>query len=123
MPQLEAVYPKDVSSFFAGSGAITTFECGDWPTAEHFSKRFGQHDVARSGGTMSGGFNIKSMQFSTNTSNQVFPIIAPDDLFRLGHGRTINKIDPCPWPILGAAQGYWELVEKSRVDANPYFHG
>ncbi|WP_267361034.1 MULTISPECIES: type IV secretory system conjugative DNA transfer family protein [unclassified Methylobacterium] len=121
--QLEAVYPKNISAFFAGSGAITTFDCRDWATAEHFSKLFGKREVEMSSQTTNRGFNVRSMSFTDSRSTQVFPLIQPEDLWRMGRARTMSFIDPCPFPIAGLAPGYWDCIDPASVDPNPYYHG
>jgi type IV secretion system protein VirD4 len=122
LQQLEATYPKNTGAFFAGSGVINTFDCRDWTTAEHFSKLFGKREVAMSSHSNSGGFSLRSMSFSESTATQVFPLIQPEDLWRMGKARTMSFIDPCPYPIAGAALGYWDVIDRAAVDANPYWH-
>lgn len=76
-----------------------------------------------SSSSISGSFNIKSMQVSQNRSTQIFPLIRPEDLWRLGRAATVGFIEPCPWPVLGMADGYWNLIDPDAVDPNPYYTG
>jgi type IV secretion system protein VirD4 len=99
--QLEGNYGKNSAAFFAGSGVISTFDCRDWATAEHFSKVFGKREATMQGES----FDVRSMRFSQNTSTQVFPLIQPEDLWRVGRARLAQFIDPCPYPIQSLAPG------------------
>ena len=129
--QLKKLYPEEWPAFFAGSGAVTTFNTGDLETAKHFSELFGKREVEMTSGSESVGWGQapKSANFnnSKSTSTHIFPYIEPEDLARLGRGkgkgRTLSKIEPCPWPLTGEARGYWEILDQSLVDPNPYFHG
>jgi type IV secretion system protein VirD4 len=129
LEQLKASYPKEWTYFFAGSGAITTFSARDWETAEHFSKLFGKREVEMTSKSMNGGniltgyLHPKNVTLSESTSTHVFPLIEPEDLWRLGHGGTRNFIEPCPWPVAGEARGYWEIMDQAMLDPNPYYHG
>jgi type IV secretion system protein VirD4 len=131
LEQLKASYPKEWTYFFAGSGAITTFSARDWETAEHFSKLFGKREVEmtsqnRSGGHPLTGYLGKNASIGESTSTHVFPLIEPEDLWRLGKGGTANFIEPCPWPVRAEAQGYWDIMSPNQLgelDPNPYFHG
>jgi hypothetical protein len=30
---------------------------------------------------------------------------------------------PCPWPVLGHVDGYWNLIDRAAVDPDPYYKG
>ena len=123
LEQLERIYPKEAGDFFAGSGVIQTFNARDRKTADHFAHMLGKREVEMTSSNISGGVNIKAMSVSQNTSTQIHPLIQPEDLWRLGHARTVSMIDPCPWPVLGFADGYWNLIDPAAVDPNPYYKG
>ena len=129
LQQLRVSYEKEYTYFFAGAGAVSTFNTGDLETAEHFSKLFGNREVRMTSESMGGGSMLtgylhpKNVSLSQSTSTQVFPLIAPEDLRRLGVGGTANYIEPCPWPVRAEAPGYWKLFDQGALDPNPYYHG
>jgi type IV secretion system protein VirD4 len=123
LEQLERIYPKEAMDFFAGSGVIQTFNARDRKTAAHFADMLGKREVEMTSSNISGGVNIKALQVSQNTSTQIHPLIQPEDLWRLGRAATVSMIDPCPWPVLGFADGYWNLIDPAAVDPNPYYKG
>jgi len=123
LEQLERIYEKESADFFAGSGAIQTFNARDRKTADHFAHILGQRVVEMTSASTSGGLNIKSLSISQNTQTQIFPLIRSEDLWRLGRAATVNIIEPCPWPVLGFADGYWNTIAPEAVDPNPYYRG
>jgi type IV secretion system protein VirD4 len=123
LEQLERIYPKEAGDFFAGSGVIQTFNARDRKTADHFAHLLGKREVEMTSGGMSGGINIKQMSLSQNTQTQIHPLIQSEDLWRLGRAATVSFIDPCPWPVLGHVDGYWNLIDPEAVDPNPYYKG
>ena len=129
LQQLKNNYAKEWTYFFSGCGAITTYETRDPQTAEEFSKILGNREVemttqSKSGGSMLTGFlHPGKVQLAQSTAIQIFPLIAPDDLWQLGKGHTINLIQPCPFAAKGSTPGYWELFRPDELDPNPYYHG
>jgi type IV secretory pathway TraG/TraD family ATPase VirD4 len=123
LEQLERTYPKETSDFFAGSGVIQTFNAHDRKTAVHFAEMLGKREVEMTSSQIGGGLNIKQMSLSQNTATQIHPLIQPEDLWRLGRAATVSMIDPCPWPVLGHVDGYWNLIDPKEVDPNPYHKG
>jgi type IV secretion system protein VirD4 len=123
LEQLERTYPKETSDFFAGSGVIQTFNAHDRKTAVHFAEMLGKREVEMTSSNIGGGLNIKQLSLSQNTATQIHPLIQPEDLWRLGRAATVSMIDPCPWPVLGHVDGYWNLIDPKEVDSNPYHKG
>jgi type IV secretion system protein VirD4 len=121
LEQLERTYPKETSDFFAGSGVVQTFNARDRKTAEHFAELLGKREVEMTSSQIGGGLGIKSLSMNQSRSMQVHPLIQTDDLRRLGHAATVSYIDPCPWPVLGFVDGYWNLIDRGEVDPNPYY--
>ena len=126
LQQLKASYRDEWTYFFSGAGAITSFAARDWETAEHLSNILGKREVEMTSTTNNQNGLLphpKSMSFGSSTSTQIFPLVAPEDTWRLGPGGTINLIEPAPMPALGHAPGYWQIFEDGELDPNPYRHG
>ena len=64
-------------------------------------------------------------QTATGVSNtpHAIPLIRPEDINRLAHGRTISIIEPCNMPIESSAPVYPKTDYGQGLDPNPYFHG
>jgi type IV secretion system protein VirD4 len=112
--QLAAHYEKEVSLFFAGSGAVTCFApAKDLDTAEHLAKIIGNREEMVQTETSNGG----------SLTPQAVPLIRPEDLMRLPRGMTANLIEPCPWPVLAHCPVYTKTLYGAGLDANPYYRG
>jgi type IV secretion system protein VirD4 len=108
-------YPKEWTSFFSGSGVLTTFNASDTETQQELSKLFGHEEKSVPTETAHG----------ISTGLQAIPIVRPEDISRLGRrGETINLIEPCTMPIRGIAPVYAELPSLADgLDLNPYWRG
>jgi type IV secretion system protein VirD4 len=107
-------YPKEWTSFFSGSGVLTTFNASDTETQQELSKLFGNEEKSVPTETVNG----------ISTGLQAIPIVRPEDLARLGRrGETINLIEPCTMPIRGVAPVYPETPFNVGLESNPYFRG
>jgi hypothetical protein len=138
-------YPEESTSFFSGSGAITSFSARDWNTAEYFSKLLGKREVEMMSYSQGDTRNLQenwedtrrdrqaqasvqpinlSMNNGFSRSTHIHQLIEPEDMWRLGKGGTVNIIDPHLLPVRGYAPGYWEITELAGVlDPNPYYLG
>jgi type IV secretion system protein VirD4 len=114
LSQLKTHYPKEWSLFFTGSGAKNCFRPGDFETAEYFSKLIGSTERYVMTENQNGGASL---------TPHAIPLIRPEDLMRLPKGKTVNLIDPCPYPILADVPVYTETPWSEGLDPNPYFRG
>jgi type IV secretion system protein VirD4 len=114
LSQLRAHYEKEVSLFFAGSGAVVAFApAKDLDTAEHLAKIIGNREEMVQTETNNGG----------SLTPQAVPLIRAEDLMRMPRGLTANLIEPCPWPVLAHCPVYPQTPFGDGLDKNPYFRG
>ena len=147
LQQLKTHYPNEWSYFFSAAGAKTSFAAGDMETAEYFSKMFGKQQVemwSQNDGQSHGqnqpigfeggnpnaphpplqtisGSNGRSSGRSVST--QIFDLMPPEDMLRLGRGGTVNIIEPCKMPVRGFAPHYRHFDMAKDLDPNPYYLG
>jgi len=129
LEQLKKSYKDESTYFFAGSGAVTTFDTGDTETAELFSKMLGKREVEMRSHSASGGLlgplDFKRFQMSESKQTGVFDLLPAEDLARMGKGNMIAFIEPARFPVRSFASGYWsgmnpDFFDASTLDPNPY---
>jgi type IV secretion system protein VirD4 len=113
--QLTGSYKAELASFFSGAGAVAAFKTGalDMDTAEHLAKAFGTQEIRIQTEAHNGG----------SFTPHAFPLIRAEDISRLDAGKTINLIEPCPWPIIADVPVYTRTRFRDGLDPNPYYHG
>lgn len=126
LEQLKKSYKDEWTSFFAGSGAVTTFAVRDMETAKEICGMIGKHEVAMKGHSVGGNpLDFKRVNASESISTQVFDLMPPEELMRLGKGEMIAFVEPARYPARAHAGGYWDsrnadMFDKSQLDPNPY---
>jgi type IV secretion system protein VirD4 len=114
--QLKRAYEGEMSSFFSGAGAMTTFAPGalDNETKEHLAKAFGNQEKHVQTETQGGG----------SVKPEAIPLIRAEDIGRLGFGETITMIEPCKWPVETVAPIYIDMPYFNEgLAPSPYPHG
>jgi len=112
LSQLRAHYEKEWPLFFAGSGAIASFAPKDW------RRRSKSRNIAAIAWRW-----CKPKATRADRSRRKPSRLSGPKTSCVKWGRTVNLIEPCPWPVLADVPVYPQTPYADGLDPNPYYRG
>jgi type IV secretion system protein VirD4 len=128
LEMLQKHYPNSWQTMLAQCGAIQSFRCGDWTTAEYLAKRAGTDTAVAASynssksRSYSGGQHSWSQSDCLSFAQVAVPYLRPEELFGLGAGEMIGYVAGIRSPVPFYAPMYFDsAVWAPRALPNPYY--